>query len=77
MTEPNVNDLTLYDSLLHILDPLSRAIWGKLLTLCLRAVICKVVIRKLLLSEGGLDSVRTGYSELPVDFSAFSADKQR
>lgn len=77
MTEPNVNDLTFYNSLLHILDPLSRAIWGKLLTLCLRAGICKVVIRKLRLSEGGLNSVRRGYLELPVGFSAFSADKQR
>lgn len=50
---------------------------GKLLTLCFCAGIGKVVLRKLLLSEGGLDSVRRGYLELPLDFSALSVDKQR
>lgn len=74
VTEPNVNDLTLHNSLLYILGPLSCVILGKLLTLCLRAGICKGVIRKLLLSEGGLDSVRRRYLESLVDFSELSVE---
>ena len=74
MTEPKVDDLTLHNSLLCILGPLSCVILGKLLTLCLRAGICKGVIRKLLLSEGGLDSVRRGDLEPLVDFSVLSVE---